>query len=106
VKVFNPGNFNDLGYRVTGVTRWDNGHEHHFDNLVPQLIVCPHSERYGPEIEKSDLRRGLCSIPQECVGYTITYQTCLALNAADLEAEDLRTEEHCARMLEEEDRRR
>jgi len=106
VRVFNPDNFNELGYRVTGVTRWDDGRDSKFDDFVPELIVCPHTERYGTEIEETDRTRGLCSIPEGCVGYTVTYLTCVALNAADLEAEDFRTEEHCARMLEEEDRRR
>lgn len=106
VKVFNPGNSNGLGYHATGVAKWDDGREHIFDNFVPDPIACLHPERYGPEIEKTDRERGLWSIPKECVGYTVTYQTCVALNASDLEVEDSQTEEHCARMLEVADRRR
>lgn len=100
------GQFNGLGYHATGFAKWYDRREHRFDIFVPDPIVCLHPERYGPEIEKTDRERGLWSIPKECIGYTVTCQTCVALNAVDLAAEDFQTEEHFARMLQEEDRRR
>lgn len=80
-------NLNRRDYYVTGVTRWDDGREHRFDDFKAEPIVCPQSTRYeGPGIR---------------VPYTVTIQTCEKLTAAQHDAEDVRTEAHCERILSE-----
>ena len=96
-------NLNRRDYYVTGITIWDDGREHAFDEFKPDPILCPLSMRYGPEIERDDPEHRRFRLPSTCVGYTITYLTCEKLNAAQHEIEDARTESHCARMLDEMD---
>ncbi|MHC1767681.1 MAG: hypothetical protein AB9869_25955 [Verrucomicrobiia bacterium] len=94
-------NFNRCDYYVTGETRWDDGRVHRFDNFKLEPIVCPFAERYGPEIPLDKQDPTHWSLPPGSVGYTVTYLTCEKLNAVEHEREDVRSEEHCGRLIDE-----
>jgi hypothetical protein len=102
----NAINLNNADYYITGTTVWDDGRQREFDDYRRDPIVCPHVHRYGPEVLVNDLPNGRGKLPGGSIGYTNTFLTCVKLTAAEHEVEHARTEEHCARMLEELDRRR
>ena len=100
----NTINFNNADYYITGTTVWDDGRQREFDDYRCDPIVCPRVHRYDPEALVNDLPKGRVIPPGGSIGYTDTFLTCVKLTAAEHEMENLRREEHFARMLEERDR--
>ena len=99
-------NLADKDYYVTGITVWDDGRQSEFKDFRRDPIVCPLVHRYGPEVLVDDLQNGRGKLPAGAIGYTITFLKCVKLTAAEHESEHVRTEEHCARLLKDQDRRR
>jgi hypothetical protein len=67
-------------YYVTGVTRWDDGRVQHWDNFVDHSVVCPQSERFGPEVERDDPVARRRKLPAGSIGYTVTILSCEKLS--------------------------
>lgn len=87
-------NINNRGYRVSGVTKWDDGRTVEWTDFKDEPIVCPQVTRYGPEVESDDRAARRFGLPKGSVGYTITTLTCEVLNAAERAEEAKIAEAH------------